>query len=132
MKDDLYFMSVAVLTVWKQADPNKYTAAILCDIDREDYLVKLLARNLKEKDMISEVFDDCKFENGYIYMTATPSTSFIEKAKEKLFDKITYIPTADYRPDNTYVQVIPFIYTFGRIIDVLSDYKPNVTFINTV
>jgi hypothetical protein len=132
MKEDLYFMSVAILTVWKQTDPKKYTAAVVCDHDREDFLVKVLPRNLKEKDMLSEVFDECEFENGYIYMTATPSLSFIEKAKENLFDRITYLPTTDIRPESASIQVIPFIYTFGKIIDVLSDYKPNVTFINTV
>ena len=132
MKDELYFMAVAILSVWRQDDPAKYFAVIISDENLEDYEIRIIEKNMPKHAQILEIFQNIDYNSGYIFITMTPFAEIVQTAEAKNFDKIIYLPTASDVPASDSIVLRPFVYTFGRIIDVLSDYKPRVTFINTV
>jgi len=132
MKDDLYFMSMAVLSVWREKNPKDFFCVILTDCNCEDYEIKVLHKDLPIHSLILEIFENTNYESGAIYVTNTPTKAFIEAAQYKNIGKIVYLPTCEEVPKSEGINILPFIHTFGRIIDVLSSYKPKVSFINKV
>ena len=115
---------MAVLSVWKEDIPKDYFSVFVFD-ENENLLLANFDRTDTDTEVILKVFgNDMLFENAQIYTTKTPSKEFVEASKIKEVEKIVYIPTERIDFPVTGIQLIPFVFTFGKIIDILSQYKP--------
>jgi len=133
MKNDLFFMSVAILAVWKEVDPKSVMGVVVSDENGIDYEIKMVVKKNNKFEMLLDLFDDFSFDNANIYMTMTPWVELVSAAEAKNVRKLLYIPTANtLAPTSSNIVVAPFEYTFGRIIDMLSCYKPRDISINKV
>lgn len=133
MKNDLFYMALSVLSLWKQDNPSLYFCCVLANEDEDDYETIIVD---KKTDRYSNIFDlfseSMDTENSILYITMTPSDAIIEQAIFKNLQKIIYLPT---KTENSFknfecINIMPFNHTFGRIIDILSQYKPRVSNIN--
>lgn len=123
-KTDFFYMAMAVLSVWKEDIPKDYFSVFVFD-ENENLLLANFDRTDTDTEVILKVFgNDMLFENAQIYTTKTPSKEFVEASKIKEVEKIVYIPTERIDFPVTGIQLIPFVFTFGKIIDILSQYKP--------
>ena len=125
-KTDLYFMTIAVMSVWKETYPDDCLGIVLSD-DNDDFEVHVIEKDKSWISIIVDVFsNETEYEGASIYITATPNKEFIEAAKCKGIEKIVFIPTDLVFKQNESIKLIPFVCTFGKIIDVLSQYKPEM------
>lgn len=119
-------MTVAVLSVWKEQIPQDYFSIVVYD-ENEDFYVHNVDKEQTDTEIILDVFGkDRVFENAQIYITKTPSKEFVEACKIKEAEKLVYIPTEKINFHVEGIQLIPFVSTFGKIIDILSQYKPAI------
>jgi hypothetical protein len=133
MKNDLFFMSVAILAVWREHDPKSVLGVVISDEAGTDYEIKMVIKKNNKFEMLLDLFDDFSFDNANIYMTMTPWAELISAAEAKNVRKLLYIPTTTaLAPTSPNIIVHPFEHTFGRIIDMLSCYKPRDLSINKV
>jgi hypothetical protein len=132
MKNDIFFMTLGVLNIWREDHPEKHFACIFVDEFGEDYEIKVMKKNVNSYELAFELFDDVKYERGSIYLTTPPSQEIIESAIVKKIKNIFYIPSTVIKNNNSKINLTPWVHTFGKIIDVLSCYKPKDIILNTV
>jgi len=131
MKDDVFFMTLAVLTLWHEESPEDYFGCILA-YDSEEYEMKILRKQEDLAEITKEVFDEYAKFNGTLYMTTPPFQELIDVSAEKGVKKIIYISNGKPVKRTNGVVLEQFTNTFGKIIDILSSYKPRDTSINKV
>ena len=79
-------------------------------------------------NIVLDVFGDSNLEykNCKMYLTHNPSQIFTKAAKQKEVAKINFIKNdAKFQVDlNDRNFLVPFVNSFGKIIDMLSQFKP--------
>jgi hypothetical protein len=120
-------MTLAVLSVWKEETPEDYFAVVVVD-DEENFSIEVLEKEDRLLEVILKLFSaDFKFENCTIYMTITPSFEFIDCSNIKGVDRIVYLKSSSKLAEKfELIKLEPFMYTFGKIIDILMQYKPSI------
>ena len=124
MKDELYFMTVAVLALWRSESPMELIGCVLSDPDGEYYELKIVSKKDNLLEVAFDIFDGIEYANGSLYLTEPPSSEIIEAAVIKKIKNIIYIPKQIIQNNRQNLNLIPFVSTFGKIIDILSGYKP--------
>lgn len=128
MKNDLFFMTIGLLNIWKQGSCKDYCACILCDKECDDYKIFIHENEKDQLSIVLDVFGDVGLDQkeGVIYLTKTPSPLFLKCAKLKEISKICFIETQrDFvieQQDKDFLS--PFRSSFGLVIDILSQFKP--------
>lgn len=125
MKNDLFFMATCLLTVWKEGSLSNYVAAAWTDSSFVDYKTYIMASNQDPVMLILEVFGDADIDHkdSSLYLTQTPSENFIKVAKNKGVSRIVFINNKKLKVSNDNAEfLIPFNYTFGKIIDIFSQF----------
>lgn len=131
MKDDVFFMSLAVLSLWHEEYPEEYFCCVLAT-DAEEYEFKILKKHEDHKLLATEVFEGYEKFSGTLYMTVPPFDEIIDLSAEKGVKKILYMSNKAPVKRRNGVILEPFMNTFGKIIDILSSYKPNGININKI
>jgi hypothetical protein len=132
MKNNIFFMTLGVISVWREQSPDQYFACVFVDEYEEDYQIKIIQKNINAFELVLKLFDEVNYENGSIYLTTPPIQEIIESAAVKKIKNIFYIPSSVVTNNNPKISVVPWVHTFGKIIDVLSCYKPKDIILNTV
>jgi hypothetical protein len=132
MKNNIFFMTLGAVSIWREQNPDQYFACVFVDEYEEDYQIKVMPKNLNSFELVLKLFDDVEFENGSMYLTTPPNQEIIESAAVKKIKNIFYIPSSIVKNSNSKITVTPWVHTFGKIIDVLSLYKPKDIILNTV
>lgn len=134
MKNDIFYMTLNVLNVWKQELPTDYFACTIVDSTGEDYATFVFNHGTDIYQIIFDLFsDELETKDSVIYMTKFPCEQFIKACVAKNIIKIIYIgQTTDEFQTNDKIEIVKFTNTFGRIIDLLSQYKPQTTSINMI
>jgi spore germination protein YaaH len=125
MKNDLFFMATCLLTVWKEESHSKHTAVSWADNTFSDYKTYLIEANQDPIMFALEIFgdSDVEFEESNLYLTSTPSETFIKVARNKKVERIVFINNKNIEIPNEQANfLIPFNYSFGKIIDILSQF----------
>lgn len=125
-------MALNILNVWKQESPSDYFACTLVDSVGEDYTTFVFSHDTDIYQIIFETFsDDFETKDATIYMTKYPCEQFVKACVAKNIAKIIYISQSiDDTVLSDKIQIVKFTNTFGRIIDLLCQYKPNSSSIN--
>lgn len=131
MKDDVFFMSLAVLSLWHEEYPEEYFCCVLA-ADAEEYEIKIIKKHADYKLIAEEIFDTYEKFCGTLYMTVPPFDEIIDLSAEKGAQKILYMSNKTPVKRKNGVLLEPFMNTFGKIIDILSSYKPNGININKI
>jgi hypothetical protein len=125
-KIDLYFMTMCVTSVWKESYPEEVFSIVLHYGD-DEYEIHVFEHENDWIEVIIDVFgQNQEHENCTIYMSKTPSELFINACKYRCVEQIIFIPTEEFDRNNENIKLIPFVSSFGKIIDILSQYKPKV------
>ena len=117
---------MCVTSTWKESYPEEIFSVIV-NYGDDEYEVHIFEHDDDWLQVVIDVFgksDD--YENSSIYMSKTPSEIFINASKYKCVEKIIFIPTDNFKKDYESIKLIPFVSSFGKIIDVLSQYKPQM------
>lgn len=131
MKDDIFFMALAVLSLWHEEYPEEYFGCVLA-ADSEEYEFKIIKKNEDLKSLAEEIFESYDKFFGTLYITVPPFNELLDLSAEKGVKKIVYMSNKAPVKRKNGVILEPFINTFGKIIDILSSYKPKDTNINKV
>jgi len=131
MKDDIFFMTLAVLSLWHEECPEEYFGCVLAT-DAEEYEFKIVKKNEDLKLMAEEIFESYDKFFGTIYLTVPPFVDLVDLSAEKGVKKIVYMTNKVHVKRRNGVILEPFVNTFGKIIDILSSYKPKDININRV
>lgn len=125
MNKEVYFMCVAILSVWQKSTLKKCFG--ICVKNKEDDIYKVFSP-LKSKfgndiEFIFHIFNNTySFSDTTLYLTFLPSTNFIMAAKQKKVKRIVCLPKIDsYSCGDLTVE--SFEGNFGKVIDLLSAYK---------
>jgi hypothetical protein len=134
MESDLFYMSVALLSVWREDNSYDYFACTSVDAHLLDYKIAVLERDSPIFNSLFHIFtDEIDFEGSVIYLTIPPCEEFVKASIAKGVSKIYYLSDEQHVIKNEEtIELIPFPYTFGRIMDVFSKYKPVVSTLNRV
>ena len=132
MKDHIFFMTLGVLNIWREEQPDQHFACIFVDENGEDYEIKVMKKTFNSYELVLKLFDEIEYEGGSIYMTTPPTDEIIQSAIVKKIKNIFYIPSNLVKNNNPKISITPWIHSFGKIIDVLSFYKPRDIILNTV
>jgi len=133
MNNDLFFMTLAVLSVWRERNAKSIFSAIFVSENFEDYEIRLVEKTSNKFTVLLDLFQNVEYESGHLYMTMNPCDEIIAAAEARNLCRIVYFPNEDTRVINAKnIKVEPFVYTFGKIIDILSCYKPKDAIINTI
>ena len=132
MKDNIFFMTLGVLNIWREEQPDQHFACIFVDENGEDYEIKVMKKTFNSYELVLKLFDEIEYEGGSIYMTTPPTDEIIQSAIVKKIKNIFYIPSNLVKNNNPKISITPWIHSFGKIIDVLSFYKPRDIILNTV
>jgi hypothetical protein len=125
---------MALLSVWREDSPQDHFACTLVENHETDYKVMVLERDAPIFNSLFHIFlGDMNFEESVAYITKPPCENFIKASLSKGLSKIYYLTDESHVLKNEEkIDLIPFPYTFGRIIDVLSKYKPVVSTLNII
>jgi hypothetical protein len=133
MNNDLFFMTMAVLSVWREHNSRMVFSSVFVSENFEDYEIKIIEKSSNKFGLVLDLFQNVDYEQGHLYMTITPCNEIIAAAESKKLSRLVYFPNEDVRvSDGKDIKVEPFVYTFGKIIDILSCYKPKDAIINTI
>lgn len=134
MKNDIFYMTLNILNVWKQDEPAEYFACTIVNSVGEDYTTFVFNHDSDIYQIIFDLFsDEFETKDSVIYMTKFPCEQVIKACIAKNISKIIHIGQApdEFRQVDK-IEIVKFTNTFGRIIDLLSQYKPQSTSINMI
>lgn len=127
MNDDLFFMSVNLLALWKNGNLKDYACATWVDKDGKAYETILFNKEEEQLTMVVDFFGNKKtnFKNSTIYLTCNPSSVFVKVARKKNVGRIIFINTKNNLAidpsDSNFL--VPFVSSFGKIIDMFSQFS---------
>jgi hypothetical protein len=125
-KNDLYCMTVCVLSNWKESYPND-TFSIVLNYGENEHIVHVFEHEDDWVGVILEVLGQHEeAENIAVYISKTPPEIFVNACKHRSVEKIVFMPTEKSNKTYEGILLIPFVFSFGKIIDVLSQYKPKI------
>lgn len=127
LKDDFYYMTLATLSVWKEEIPEDYFSVVVAD-DEDNFSIEVFEKTDSNLEIVLKLFcAEFKFESSTIYMTLNPTEEFMESASIKGVDRVVFLKSNNKVPEhNESIKLEPFMYTFGKIIDILMQYKPSI------
>lgn len=125
MNSEIYYMCVAILSVWQKSTLKKCYGISVVNKDDEIYKIfsPLKSKFLNDIEFIFHIFNNnYVFADTSMYLTFVPSVNFVMAAKQKKVKKIVCLPkiNQDYNSD---LVVESFSGNFGKVVDLLSSYK---------
>lgn len=118
-------MTLALLTAWKEDNPCDFFGALVADEDF-NYIVDVFEKDENPFRVILEIFSqNFEFECGTMYVTYLPTDELIKAAQAKGIKRVVYISDKLLNSEDfENFKLEPFVMTFGKVIDMLSQYKP--------
>jgi hypothetical protein len=121
MRNELFYMSTSILSVWKEGSFKTNCAMTwVCPNDLE-YKTFVFSNDDDGLNVILEVFGDrdVEFTGSKIFMTRVPSQIFLKAAKQRKVAKVFFLKNLqDYViPDEFFGIAQVFNHDFGKIID---------------
>ena len=130
MKNNNFFMATCLLAVWRHGDCKSYSAITWLSGDGDDYKTYLFSNNTDGLEVILNIFGDkdIDFEKSTIYITKIPSQMFLKAAKQKSVEKVVFIKNIKNYvvADEFFGFAEPFNGSFGKLIDMFSQYETNL------
>lgn len=127
MKNDLYFMALTLLAVWKENTCVEHCAATWVDENNDDYRTIVFSKEEEDINLVLDVFGDINFnyKNCKLYLTHNPTQLFIKAAKQKEVKTINFIKNDNkfQIETNNSDLLVPFVNSFGKIIDMFTQIK---------
>jgi len=127
MKSDIYFMTLALLSVWKVGVLKNYLGIAISNSNDELVKVQSIKRSDYKNDAcIAAVFfgQNIHFANTKIFTTFCPTSEFVSCAVSKKVQNVVYLAKKnDLEIEKEYGICQRFPHNFGRIIDLLGSYN---------
>ena len=116
-------MTMAILSLWHQESPENHLCCLLVG-SYGDYETKIVEKDTNLESLTNLILSENEYKSVVIFMTVPPFKQLIESCAQKGIGKIIYITDKNPVKSTNGVILQPFMYTFGKIIDILSSYKP--------
>lgn len=127
MKSDIYFMTLALLSVWKVGVLKNYMGIVVCNANDDLIKIQCMKRSEYKNDAcMAAVFfaQNIQFTNAKIFTTFCPSHEFMSCAISKKIQNVIYLAknnNAEIEKEFNICQRFP--HNFGKIIDLLGLYN---------
>lgn len=125
MKNEIYLMSLAVLTVWKTGSLAKFYGLALASSHDELLKAQSISKDVacSQHSLAALYFSqNINFVNSKLYITFMPKKSFIECAIAKKVQSIIYLSKNSTKSNKINSICQRFPHNFGRIVDLFSGY----------
>ena len=127
MKSDIYFMTLALLSVWKVGVLKNYMGIVVCNANDDLIKIQCMKKDEYKNDAcMAAVFfgQNIQFGNAKIFTTFCPTYEFMSCAVSKKIQNVIYLAknnNSELEKEFNICQRFP--HNFGKIIDLLSLYN---------
>jgi hypothetical protein len=114
---------MAILSLWHQESPENHLCCLLVG-NYGNYETKIVEKDMNLEALTDLILSENDYKSVVLFMTVPPFQQLIECCARKGIGKIIYITDKNPVKSTNGVILQPFMHTFGKIIDILSSYKP--------